>query len=243
MGNLAHSPQNDQRYDDLMKEVRELGRASAAGKDSLPMLAHRVVRAAADGVIGTDKDKDGRDAAVRLYEDYIAAESKKAVHEHSAGGVKANISKLRKLIEFGVMPIIDPVDIMNRAKVARDQIEKDGDKPKPAYAGYVDLAREQLDNPGRELDEDEIKACLRRDAPKEKKLKDVLEKIHKDLEQLMTGEREDGIKDQSAEIIQAEEALRTRLAAMLKAEEDDAFNAACAKRGVVATLASQQAAA
>jgi hypothetical protein len=237
MGNLAHSSTNDNRYDDLVKEVKELGRDAAAGKDSLPKLAHRIVRAAADGIIGTDKDKDGRDEAAKQYEFYVQAESKKAIHEHSNGGVKANVSKLRKLIEFGVMPIIDPVAVMDRAYQLRKELLDTSEKLLPAYAAYVDIAREQLAQPGTELNDEQIKGCLRREPAKEKQLKDVLEKIHKDLEQLISGERKDGIKDQSDEVVAAEEILRSRIAALLKKEEDEALNLALAKRGMVAVHA------
>ena len=58
------------------------------------------------------------------------------------------------------MTIIDPVDIMNRAHQIRQTATKAGEKLKPAYAGYVDLAREQLANAGRALTDDEIKGVM-----------------------------------------------------------------------------------
>ena len=50
MVSLAHKPTNDHRFDDMLKDVRELGRESAMGKDALPKLALRAIAAAAAGV-------------------------------------------------------------------------------------------------------------------------------------------------------------------------------------------------
>jgi len=219
---LAHSPNNDHRRDDLVKEVRSLGAAAAAGGDSLPMLAHHVVRAAQEGIITTVKDTDGKDDAHKLYAEYAATQSKKAVHTHTDGGTKANVSKLRKLIEFGEMPIIDPVDVMNRTKAIRDELHDKEIKLRPVYASYVEVAREQLDNPGVALSDEQIKECVSKPEAAEKTLEKELSSIHKRLEKLVTGEG--GLKDQSSEIIQAEEMLRSRLASMLT-KSTDAFYA------------------
>lgn len=208
---LAHSPQNDTRYDDLVKEVAALGRDAASGKDSLPKLAHRLVRAAHEGVISTQVGQDGLDDAHRLYTSYAEKQSKTAIHEHTAGGFKANVSKMRKLIEMGSMPIIDPVDVMNRTVGIRQKMQEADEATKPAYASYVDVAREQLANPGRALTDDEIKGVCAKPAPAEKTVDKILKDCHKKLERLITGEG--GLKDQSEQVIAAEEALRTRLAA------------------------------
>jgi hypothetical protein len=215
MSSLAHDTTNDQRLNDMMKEVRAFGRDAAEGKDSLPKLAHKVVRAAHEGIIDTNKDADNKDAAWNIYTAYAEEMSKKAMHEHTEAGAKANASKLRKLIEMGMMPIIDPVDVMNRAHVIRDTMRKAGNDLKPAYASYVDIAREQLDNPGCTLTDDQIKACVSKVAPKEKTAEIILKDIHKKLEKLITGDG--GIKDQSPETVQAEELIRVRLADWLAA--------------------------
>lgn len=226
MTNLAHSPVNDQRFDDLMKEIKGFGRDAAQGKDSLPKLAHKVVRAASDGIIDTNKDQQGTDAAARIYSAYAAEQSAKSIHDHTESGIKANASKLRKLIEMGVMPIIDPVDVMNRAYSIRDGLHKAGEDLKPAYASYVDVARAQLDSPGRALSDDEIKAAVSKVVKPDKTAEDILKEIHGKMEKLITKRL-----DQSPELVQAEELIRTRLAALMTAREAAEFAIEAAKRG------------
>src|SRR5258705_3999538 len=94
---LEHDTTNDTRLADFMGMVRELGRDAAQGKDALPNLAISFVRAVADQVIDLAKDQDGDDGAARIFKTYAASEGKKAVHDRTETGLKANISKLRQL--------------------------------------------------------------------------------------------------------------------------------------------------
>jgi hypothetical protein len=237
MTTLAHSANNDHRRDDLVKEVRGFGRDAAHGKDSLPKLAHKLVRAAADGIITTDKDSEGRDDAHKLYEDYAKEQSSKAIHEHTDGGIKANVSKVRKLIEMGSLPIIDPVDVMNRASIVREAIRKADPKLlKPTYAGLVDVARAQLESPGTALTDEELKGIVSKGEREDKTVVDELKSIHKKLENLITGEK--GLKDQSPEIVAAHEQITARLAALLQDQADAKFAAECAARGVLIPAAA-----
>ena len=74
-------------------------------------LACRVLRAAADGVLSTAKPLGGgKDDATLIYEAYTAMDSKHS--EHTAGGAKANASKVRQIIGMGCMTtILDPVAV------------------------------------------------------------------------------------------------------------------------------------
>lgn len=240
MGNLAHSPQNDQRRDDFMKDVREFGRESASGKDALPKLAMRVVRAANDGVIDTTKDKDQRDDAAKIYEEYCKSESKKQIHAHSDNGTKANVSKLRQLVLFGQMTTCDPVAVLDRAAELRAEMVKAEEKVLPVYAGFVAVAREQLDNTTGQLDDDAIKAAQRKPEPKEKTLEKELQAIATKLEKIITGEA--GVRDQSEHVIAAHDAIKQRLAAMMQQSELDAFMAKAKDLGMVVSKEQMQAA-
>lgn len=187
---------NDKRLSDLLKQVGKLGEEAALGKDSLPKLAHAVVQAAADGVIDAEtKDAKGNDAAFNLYTKYAANESKKALHEHSAGGFKGNVSKLRQLITFGGMVTVDPVAVMQEAYSAREGMKKEeGVKVKSAYPFYVDVAREQLKS-DKPLTKRELEAIAVKDEPNAKTLEGELKRALKILEGLVTGENKDKIKD------------------------------------------------
>lgn len=188
------APKNDKRRSDLNKLVKKLGEEAAAGKDSLPKLAHAVVEASADGVIEPND-------AEALYKRYAEAESNKALHEHSAGGLRANVSKLRQLIAMGRMTTIDPIDVMQSAFDERnafiEETAEAEDKPKfkSAYPFYVDLARAQLksDTP---LSKDTMRDIMVKPEPKGKDLEDELKAILKRIEALVTGENKNGLRDE-----------------------------------------------
>lgn len=206
---------NDKRLSDLMKQVGKLGEEASLGKDSLPKLAHAVVRAAADGIIDVEtKDSKGNDAAVTIYEKYAASESKKAIHEHSAGGKKANISKVRQLIAMGSLTTLDAVDVMQRAFQARENMIGDDVKVKSAYAFYIDVAREQLKDSKTALDDRALENIAMKDGPKEKTVEGELTRVAKILEGLMTGENKDKLKDTDALTEAAFQAVRERLQKM-----------------------------
>lgn len=212
---------NDNRLTDLFKQVNKFGEEASLGKDSLPKLAHAVVRAAADGVIDTStKDKNGDDAAAQIYARYAAGESKKAIHEHSTGGKKANISKLRQLISMGEMKTIDGAEVMQGAFEARERAIDNGDKVKAAYAFYVDVAREQLKHDVALTDSQLGELALRQEAS-EKTLEGELKRILKSLEGLVTGENKAKLKDEDELTIAAWEAVRERVEgfATLRARE------------------------
>lgn len=187
---------NDKRFSDLMKQVTRFGEESSLGRDSLPKLAAAVVAAAADGVLDLEtKDAKGNDAAAQIYEKYAIAESKKAVHEHSSGGKKANVSKLRQLIAMGCMTTIDPVVVMQDAFDAREGMSReDGVKVKSAYPYYVDVAREQLKSKT-PLDKRALEALACKPEPKSKEVETELKLILKKLEELVTGEGKAGLRD------------------------------------------------
>lgn len=205
---------NDKRFSELMKQVTKFGEEASLGRDSLPKLAHAVVKAAADGILDTEtKDSKGNDIAAQIYEKYVAAESKKAIHEHSGGGKKANISKLRQLISMGAMPGIDAVEVMQAAFQAREDMMADDNKVKPAYPFYVEVAREQLKEgrANKPLTKKELEDLVVKDGPSEKTLEGELKRVLKVLEGLVSGENRDKIKDTDALTEAAFHAVKERL--------------------------------
>lgn len=202
---------NDKRFSDLMKQVSKFGEEASLGRDSLPKLAHAVVRAAADGVLDLEtKDSKGNDAATQIYERYAASESKKAIHEHSSGGKKANIYKLRQLISMGCMTTIDAAEVMQRAYQARENMIADDNKVKSAYPFYVDVARKQLDSKTALSDRDLENIALKEE-PKPKELETILKQAMKLLEGLVTGENRDKIQDTDELTEAAFNAVKERL--------------------------------
>lgn len=203
---------NDKRFGDLMKQVTKFGEESSLGRDSLPKLAHAVVKAAADGVLDLETKNDkGLDAAAQVYEKYSIAESKKAVHEHSAGGKKANVSKLRQLIAMGCMTTVDAVEVMQNAYQARENMSREeGVKLKSAYPFYVDVARKQLESKT-PLSMRELEALVQKDVPAPKELEDILNQALKLLEGLVTGENKHKVQDTDELTEAAFNAVKERL--------------------------------
>lgn len=224
MTSLAHDTTNDTRLQDFMADVREFGRNAAAGKDALPNLAIAFCRAVQDGVVEMGKDKAGLDGAARIFGEYAKAEGKKAIHDRTETGLKANISKLRQIGIFAANPKWDATDILNQAHVTRQKLKNDDIDVKPAYAAFVDIAREQLkqDTP---LTDAQIEATvMKAEKEKEVSVEGELKKIAAKLEKIITGENAHGLQDQSPEIIAAHEQISQRLAALMtvkQAQDDD----------------------
>lgn len=214
MSNLEHDTTNDTRYADFKGVVHELGRDAAAGKDSLPNLAIAFARAVADGVIDPAKDTSGRDGAARVFDWYATSEGKKAVHDRTENGLKANVSKLRQIQNAAGNPKYDFVDVLNRAILIRRDAKDDDLEVKPAYAAYVDVAREQLKH-DEEISDDMIRDVVLKSAnTREVTLEGELKKIEKALENIVTGEKWDHIKDQSHEVITAASLVKERRVAV-----------------------------
>jgi hypothetical protein len=222
---------NDKRFGDLLKQVGKLGEEASLGRDSLPKLAMAVVKAAADGIIDLEKDSKGLDAAHTIYEKYAANESKKAIHEHSAGGKKANVSKLRQLISMGMMTTIDAFEVMQDAFTARENMINDSNKVKPAYPFYVEVAREQL-KADKRLTQKQLEDLVLKDAPSEKTLEGELGRVLKILEGLVTGENRDKLKDTDALTEAAFQAVRERVAKFATLRKHDELRKMAAALGV-----------
>lgn len=221
---------NDTRLEDGVKVIRELGRDAALGKDSLPKLAFQFTKMAAEGVIDLEKKYEGDDLpkggkykyddAEFLFGEYSKAEGKKAIHERSSGGLKANVSKARQFVAFGMLTTCDPQNVLERAANVRKQMILDSHKVKSAYAAYVDVAREQqkLDA---DMSDDQLQTVLAKPEKSSPELRKILDGMFKKLEKLYT-DGIDGIQDQSDYIKTAADAIRDRIAEIDAANQPDA---------------------
>lgn len=198
---------NDTRLSDLKKMVTKFGGEAALGKDAMPKLAMATIRAAADDVITADDAGD-------LYALYVKAENSKLIHEQAKGSQKVQVSKLRQIISMGLMRTIDPVAVLQTAYDVREELKAESATGvKPAYAFYVDVAREQLKQET-QLDRAEIRELAFRGGPAERTVQQELEAIAKKLEGLISGENRQGLKDDSQAVIDAYDAIKTRIATL-----------------------------
>lgn len=172
---------NDTRFADLTKIVKKLGAESANSALAKPKMALSIVQARIDGVIGDD---DG----AKTYDIYL--EGRRATLEKSsslgagtedAGSYKANVSKNTQLLKAGglIAAGVDFGEVLTQATRVRESLVKIGDKVKPTYDAYVDLARAQLKSPTAQLDEDTITEVVRKKEAAEKELVDKLVAAYK----------------------------------------------------------------
>jgi hypothetical protein len=229
---LAHSTTNDTRLADLMKFARETGSLIAQGKDGLPNLAIKVAYAAADGVISGDKDKDGVDDYTRVYTETVKTMSKKAVHEHTPNGLKANASKLRQIGMAACKPTCNFIDSIGNLISTREKLKADEVKVKVCYAAIVDAARTQLDQDD-DLTPEQIDVLCRKPEPKEKDAMQEVQRAADILDNLVKGDK--GLSDNSPEVIAALDSLNARLSQMKRAADYAELLAKAAELGVVVT--------
>ena len=237
---------NDTRLEEGVKFIRELGRDAALGKDSLPKLAFQFTKMAQEGTIDLEKKYEGDelpkggkykyDDAEFLFNEYSKAEGKKAIHERSTGGLKANISKARQFVAFGALTTCDAQDVLERAAAVRKQMILDSSKVKSAYAAYVDVAREQqkLDT---DMTEDQLRAVIAKPEKTSPELRKIIEGLAKKLEKLYT-DGIDGVQDMSDYVRTAADAMRDRLAEIDAVDNADNMSDETAEQ-TIATLASK----
>lgn len=145
----------------LLKDVTKLGGEKGAGDKSMIALVDRVLEASGEGVIG------GNDAA-EIYDRYRDAAAKKlgdfAAPDQGKGTYKAQVSKLRQIIECG--KVDGAKDVFAYARELHVQFMKSEEKgmlrEKGTYSALVNVAREQLKDihKGTPLSEDEIRGVL-----------------------------------------------------------------------------------
>lgn len=219
MTNLAHDTTNDTRFSDFKSVVHELGRDAASGGDALPNLAITFARAVADGVIDIKPDASGKDGAARVFDWYATSAGKKAVHDRTENGTKAQISKLRQLGKAANTPKWDFVNVLNRGIVVRRDLADDGIEVKPAYAAYVDIAREQLKHDD-ELTDGQLADVVKKVASeKDVTLESKLKQVNTILEGIITGEKWEGVQDQSPEVLAAAAQIKERYGQVMALRE------------------------
>lgn len=225
----GHNNDPDKMRKEFYRDVKTLGGQSGVGAAARPRLALRVVRAASDGILSLEKPKDGgKDDAAIIYETYQAEDSKKA--EHSAGGAKANASKVRQLIGLGCCPNADGLSVAENAiRLHKAMLEQEL-KPQPLFDALVSVARAQCES-DTELDDDGIMAAMGK-KPVEKTLAKEWEAINKKIESLVTGENAAGLKDQTAEAIQIQELVAAKVAGFTRADNNAAFIKQAMERGM-----------
>lgn len=202
---------------DFLRRVGKLGADEALGKDALPKLFIEVAQAAADGLVTVGKKGEKDDADI-AYDRYLANRTRKAEHEQSKDSRKVQVSKLRTAIRAGGWPKGDFMPVLHRAKEIHKAMIDAGEKVVSAYPAYVKVAITQtpMDVP---MTDDELRECMLKAEPEEKTIQGELERAHKILEDLVTGEGKHGLKTEDENVIKAEEMLRSAIATLVQKAE------------------------
>lgn len=229
MPSLAHDTVNDTRKDDFDTKVSELGKLHAKGTDALAMLAIAVAYAAADGVISGDKDTNGDDDYVRAYTRYNKAREKHEVHEHTAGGFKAQVSKLRQIGTASTMTTCDFKTSLQLALDKRTELLGDKQKVKAAYPMLVSLARTQLDQPD-DVTADQIEEAARKAEADEKTLEGEIKRMHGIADALIEGKK--GVSCTDQWLVDIHAVLASQLSAFQIRRETEETLAAAARLGI-----------
>jgi hypothetical protein len=172
---------NDTRFADLTKTVKKLGAESANSALAKPKMALSIVQARIDGVIGDDAGAMTYDIYLEGRRATLEKASSLGADAEDAGSYKANVSKNTQLLKAGglIAAGVDFGDVLTQATRVRESLVKAGDKVKPTYDAYVDLARAQLKSPTTQLDEDAIIGIVRKKEAAEKELVDKLVAAYK----------------------------------------------------------------
>jgi hypothetical protein len=165
----------DTRLNDTNKLIRKLGTQSASSALAKPMAAITIAQARADGIL-TD---DSGEACYTVYLEgrkSILSKNALGAGEDDSTSFKANVSKFTQILKATglVAAGIDFVDVINTATNERENLAKSGEKVKPAFDAYVDLARAQLKEPTVQLTEEQITAIVRKKESAEKEIVDKL---------------------------------------------------------------------
>lgn len=236
---LSHSPTNDTRLQEFMAETRELGRQMSQGKDSLPNWAIKLAYAAADGVIDLTPDKHGEDDVSRAYKSFVEAASKKAVHEHTTNGVKANVSKARQIAKAAQKPSCDFVESMKGLLDKRQELIQAKEDVRSAYPAIVHAARTQ-NGQDDDLTPAQIDESIRKPQAPDPDLEKVLGRIEKQLADVISGEK--GVKCDDDRILKAHELVRDQLATLVHDREVAEVEEKAIALGLIEAPAAQVAA-
>ena len=221
-GNLSHDNTSNQPVDHskaFWRSIKSMGADAGEGSTALVRLALATVRAANDGIISAEKRTGSKDDAALIYEAYMSENSKKA-GEMSAGGAKANASKLRQIIQCGSMTTCDPVDVFDRAVAHHKEMQKDeGVKLKALYPALVDVAREQLGT-DTDLTDEAIKDAIVA-VPRDKTVETELKAIQKRVDNLIEGNGD--LKHDTPEMGQIKELIASQITTFVVSKERKAF--------------------
>jgi hypothetical protein len=192
MATLAHSPTNDHREADFMRVVDGLAKGAAAGPDSLPKLGYAFADAVHNGTFSMDKDPEtGKDCVDRVYERYAKKRADAAVHEHNAGSLKAQVSKLRQIGLAAAKPTCDFPATLAKLSIVHQEMQakakETGIKPRSTYNAQTEAARTQTKQDD-DLTDEQILAICRKPDPKDKTELGEVERAEKILDGLVSGE-------------------------------------------------------
>lgn len=215
---------NDNRLADYLSDARGYARDYATGGDAWPRMIVRTVQASADGVIG-------KDDAQMIVETFIEAFGKKASHERTARSLSKTKSEITKVIQFGGMTAIDPVDVIGRTVTIYGNMQAER---KSAVNAYLQVVRNQIKQPDAAMTDEEIERAMVKDEAKARSIQARLKAALKEVEKALKDneESDDPLPLEGAHVAKA--GLERDIAQLAHAQKVAEARAKLASLGVAA---------
>ncbi len=163
----------DTRLTDTNKAIRKFGVESAGSTLAKPKAALTIADARANGIL-TDNDGEACYSVYLEGRKTVLSKNNLGAGEDDSTSFKANVSKFTQVIKAAGLPNVDFVGTMAKATDMRAAQAVAGEKVKPMFDAYVDLARSQLKEPTVALSDDAITSIVRK---KEAATKEIVDKL------------------------------------------------------------------
>jgi hypothetical protein len=193
-GNLAHSPKNDTRFDDLISLSEKLGERAGMGVDVQIQHLLAVTQSAFEAVIDNTKDKHGSgiDDATLIAEAYWKARNKNVIFDPKAGNQRKTISCIRQCVTMGGWSKGgpgEPIGMVNRAMTMYKNLRKVPGNTKRLVdaAGYLISLARKLKRSDYILDDETLNDLAFKKDPEIATIEDILDKTRGTLKKLYDG--------------------------------------------------------
>lgn len=198
-GNLAHTPQNDQRFTQFLERTEALATIAGQGADVQVKHLLDVTQMAFEGVLDNTENKHGTgvDDATLIAERYWKTRNKQVRFDPKAGNQRKTISCVRSCITLGGWSkggSGEPIGMVNSAMTIYQNLRKvPGNTQRMVDpANYLITIARKMKKSDTVLDKDELEELTFKSEPDITTVEDVLDAARKSLKKLYDGKHKAG---------------------------------------------------
>lgn len=212
-------------FADILQVASDLGAEAGKGKDTQIKFLLKAVEGGYHGALDLSANKHGTDVddATKLAEAYVKAQQGAVVFDAKAPNQRKLISTVRTGVKLGGWPKGgngEPLATVNNLMTIRQNLKKipaEAKKLDDAANTLMKYARTQLKRDTL-IDDAELKEFCYKPGKNLSTAEDIIESMEKQLSKLIDGSAQQGTaQDNSSEIRNARQMLRTRLSAIATA--------------------------